>query len=224
MDNKIKSSIFEEYGKIYSDILKTMYPAKNSSGFPERNLSVNFAKACERVAVQNRSKVYTWYEFQFGEKNNRNVDAVILNPKSKDLIIVESKRYSIPFKKIKDVGKDIRRIKDLLNELCDENRGDSPRIKLDEHWHFYGVILADVWTETKPKEKVLACYQEGEKDLSSENSFLNKYRNELVLQQSLPGLYYSTKHIKYNGEESKYWLVSFMWELRDEDISKNFNE
>lgn len=213
MDNKVKSRIFEEYGKIYSDILAVMYPAKNSSGFPERNLSVNFAKACERVAVQNKSKVYAWYEFQFGEKNNRNVDAVILNPKSKDLLIVESKRYSHPAKKIKEVGKDIERVNRLYEELIDENINGIERIKMKNCHHVYGVILADVWTETKTKEGILACYLEGERDSLSEYSFLNTYKSELGLQKPLQGLYYSTKNIVIGKTESNYWLVSFMWEL-----------
>nr|MCR5719802.1 hypothetical protein [Lachnospiraceae bacterium] len=57
--------IMEEYKQIYEKIFKTMYPAKNSTGFPERNLSANYSKAYETV----NTNAITWFEFQFGPKN-----------------------------------------------------------------------------------------------------------------------------------------------------------
>lgn len=48
MDNI--NDVFGEYQGIYKKILGSFYPAKNSTGFQERNLSVNLSKAYEKVA------------------------------------------------------------------------------------------------------------------------------------------------------------------------------
>jgi hypothetical protein len=39
------NEIFDTYQKRYESILAILYPAKNNTGFTERNLSVNFANA-----------------------------------------------------------------------------------------------------------------------------------------------------------------------------------
>ena len=74
--------VFENYRNNYQRILSLLYPSKNSTGFTERNLSVNFANAYERV----NSSAITWFEFQFGENNNLHYDAVIIDPKNKRLL------------------------------------------------------------------------------------------------------------------------------------------
>lgn len=68
--------VFENYRYNYQRIFSILYPSKNSTGFTERNLSVNFANAYERI---NPSAI-TWFEFQFGENNNLHYDAVIIDP------------------------------------------------------------------------------------------------------------------------------------------------
>ena len=95
--------VFENYRNNYQRILSLLYPSKNSTGFTERNLSVNFANAYERV----NSSAITWFEFQFGENNNLHYDAVIIDPKNKRLLLIESKRFSNPHQKIASVGADI---------------------------------------------------------------------------------------------------------------------
>ncbi len=80
VDKKFEK-IFENYKKRYESILDVLYPAKNSTGFTERNLSVNFANAY----VQDHPGSVTWYEFQFGEKNNLHLDAIIVNKEQKEI-------------------------------------------------------------------------------------------------------------------------------------------
>ena len=162
MDNEQMKSVFELYAEEYRNIFGMMYPAKNSTGFPERNLSVNFARAFEKMAKSNKQRCGAWYEFQFGEKNNLHVDAIILNPDAKEMLIIESKRFSNPVKKIEEVKEDITRIPKLYNELKQENRIDMPIIK-----KCYGVILADVWDETDVKKDILESYLAGMKDYNS---------------------------------------------------------
>lgn len=91
-----KVDVFEKYKKNYDRIFKVIYPAKNSTGFPERNLSVNFAKAYENVF----DNTVTWYELQFGIKNNRHIDAVIIDIKNKRIIFINQKDLAIHQKKL----------------------------------------------------------------------------------------------------------------------------
>lgn len=64
--------VFENYRYNYQRIFSILYPSKNSTGFTERNLSVNFANAYERI---NPSAI-TWFEFQFGENNNLHLSLI----------------------------------------------------------------------------------------------------------------------------------------------------
>ena len=73
-DERFKT-VFSEFRQNYIDILNVLYPSKNSTGFTERNLSVNFAKAYEQIVPT----AHTWYEFQFGTKNNLHFDAIIVD-------------------------------------------------------------------------------------------------------------------------------------------------
>lgn len=88
--------VFEKYRYNYQRIFSVLYPSKNSTGFTERNLSANFANAYEQISPS----AITWFEFQFGEKNNLHYDAVIIDPENKKLLLIESKRFSNLRKKI----------------------------------------------------------------------------------------------------------------------------
>ena len=57
-------SIFNLYKSRYLRIFEKIYPARNSTGFPERNLSVNFTKAYETYYLN--CYVISWFELQFG--------------------------------------------------------------------------------------------------------------------------------------------------------------
>ena len=170
MDYDQMKSIFKFYGDEYRNILELMYPAKNSTGFPERNLSVNFSRAYEKMVQSQSQRCCAWYEFQFGDKNNLHVDAIILNPDAGELLIIESKRFSNPPKKIEEVKEDITRIPQLINELKQENRINMSIVNKS-----YGVILADVWDETCTKKDILDSYKVGMKDCNSIESFAKKY-------------------------------------------------
>lgn len=109
-------AVFENYRYNYQRIFSLLYPSKNSTGFTERNLSVNFANAYERI---NPSAI-TWFEFQFGENNNLHYDAVIIDTENKRLLLIESKRFSNPHTKIASIANDIDRIQNVkINYLHD---------------------------------------------------------------------------------------------------------
>ena len=206
--------IFFEYGKLYANLLEKIYPAKNSTGFAERNLSVNFAKAYERMAEGNNQEVYTWYEFQFGDKNNLHVDAVIINESSKELIIIESKRYNNPQEKIKEVGKDIYRIQELVDELKRENAEGIYRIKLDQMVKCQGIILADVWTETDAKREILEAYKKGIENPRDSEAFLKKYERKLGIDGGELEVQYDVQSFKTIDAVKNYNLVSFWWNIK----------
>ena len=199
-------SVFEAYGEIYRNILNNIYPAKNSTGFPERNLSVNFTKAYEMIAAQKGQNAFSWFEFQFGNSNNLHVDAVLINKTTNELYVIESKRFSNPTSKMKEIGEDIDRVHSFVEELRGENLQDKFRIKLDDFEHIYGVILADVWTETPLKEEILQAYKDG--------TLLERYADEIKHEREIDPVSYYVQNFCDNVDVQRYNLVSFMWELR----------
>ena len=136
--------ILKKYRENYCRIFERIYPSKGSTGFTERNLSVNFAKAYESVHKDS----ITWYEFQFGYKNSQHYDAIIVDPKGKELVVIESKRFSNVYKKLKEGSKDIDRIRKVATEYFKDFIDRIPDLK---EYSIKGVILADVWTETALK-------------------------------------------------------------------------
>ena len=196
MLNNHLDRVFEHYKTNYEKIFNVLYPAKNSTGFTERNLSVNFCKAYETV-YQNS---ITWYEFQFGEKNNLHYDALIIDPKSKVVLLIESKRFSNTNKKLIEVRSDINRICESINLY----RSDFDRIDNFDAYKVVGVILADVWTENALKKDILKSFRD--------NSFLTRFSMPSV---SSP-LYYVTDFDsteKYPVIRDTYHLTSLVWEI-----------
>ncbi|MCM1523475.1 MAG: hypothetical protein NC120_03360 [Ruminococcus sp.] len=210
MDIDRQDAVFKRYGSIYETILSNVYPAKNSTGFPERNLSVNFSKAYEASARIADETAFSWFELQFGENNRFHADAVIINKTVGDMLIVESKRFSDPAKKIKEIAEDIERIHDLITELKSENDCGILRIDMSKINRCYGVILADVWTETQLKKDILDSYSSGVQDPESEVSFLNKFCGDFIQDRKFSNLSYNVYNVK---EIRSYNLVSFLWQV-----------
>lgn len=216
MDTKRQRDLFEQYGGIYKTILSKMYPAKNNTGFPERNLSVNFSKAYETVASNADETAISWFEMQFGEKNNLHVDAVIINETVGEMLVVESKRFNRPLKKAEEIVNDIGRIYSFISELQSEEKA---RIDLSKINHCYGAILADVWTETDIKNDIFQSYKAGEQDPYSANSFLNKYCKKALNGREFPNLFYNVINMEEvfirDYKYGKYNLVSFLWQITE---------
>ncbi|MCI7773417.1 MAG: hypothetical protein MR514_06100, partial [Succinivibrio sp.] len=105
MELEALESIFNLYKSRYLRIFEKIYPARNSTGFPERNLSVNFTKAYE--TYYSNCDVISWFELQFGENDNYHLDAVVANYTTKEIFLVEAKRFSNPAKKKEEIKEDI---------------------------------------------------------------------------------------------------------------------
>ena len=66
----------------YSTIFQQYYPAHDSTGFTERNLSVNFVEALlENLQVKD---AFAWYEAPLPGKHEH-IDAVLFDPSSKSV-------------------------------------------------------------------------------------------------------------------------------------------
>ena len=192
---KSLDDVFGIYQNNYIKIFGLLYPSKNSTGFTERNLSVNFAKAYESM---NPSSA-TWYEFQFGDKNNLHYDAIIINPKGKEILIIESKRFSNVAKKTSEIKSDIDRINLSLSKYLHE----FDRVENNKGYSIIGVILADVWDENSAKHSILESYKN--------KSFVEDY--------SMPPIHpvYSVLDFKalgkYEWVEKNYYLLSLAWKV-----------
>lgn len=195
--------VFKEYSNIYTNIFKHLYPAKNSTGFPERNLSVNFSKAYEKVATTKNQNAISWFEFQFGKKNDLHLDAIVMNTSSNELILVESKRFNSGKKKIRQVGEDIDRIYSCIKEL--KKASQNSRIDLkNKYKKVYGVVLADVWPETRLKKSILNAFQT--------KCFLTNFSTIINSTNKISGEKYY--NCTFNLNNFPYHLVSFMWKIQ----------
>ena len=132
--------VFCLYKEYYVEILKCIWPSMDSNGFQERNLTVNFTNAYKEIAKKNDNSVIVWFEFQCGESGNKHVDALLMNTTSKEIFIIEAKRYNNVNQKIRSVARDVKRIQDFF---CDKNKLVSRLGDISEY-QLYGMILADV--------------------------------------------------------------------------------
>ena len=106
--------VFCLYKEYYVEILKCIWPSIDSNGFQERNLTVNFTNAYKEIAKKNDNSVIVWFEFQCGESGNKHVDALFMTTTSKEIFIIEAKRYNNVNQKVKSVAWDVKRIQEFF--------------------------------------------------------------------------------------------------------------
>lgn len=145
---------FEAYHNRYKIMLEKYYPAHGSTGFTERNQSTNFAEAIKTIYPSS----FTWYEAPIGERSREHIDAVVFLPEINSIVLIESKRFSNPDQKLYSMLKDILR-------LCDKQTAESICKGLEGNYkkcgeNIFGVILADVWQETKKKRLIYESWGE----------------------------------------------------------------
>ena len=98
---------------------------------------------------------------------------------------------------MKEISKDIKRKHSLVAELKTEGR-----IEMDKIRKCYGVVLADVWTETDIKKQILESYKAGQENPQDKESFINRYFPDF----KLPNLQYDMRDI---SEIENYYLLSY---------------
>lgn len=202
------AKVLQRYKENYCRIFERIYPSKNGTGFTERNLSVNFAKAYESVYED----AITWYEFQFGEKNNLHYDAIIINPKNKEIVVIESKRFSHVHKKAREVGEDIERVRNFITEYFKEFVERIPDL---QEYSVKGVILADVWTETALKIDVKESFCQatfGQRYLTGFLKADSWFANGKYFCENFADI--KTSSIRENNTISTdYYLLGMIWDV-----------
>ena len=201
--------VLQRYKENYCRIFEKLYPSHGSTGFTERNLSVNFAKAYESISPD----AVTWYEVQFGPKNNLHYDTMIINPTKKEIVIVESKRLSHVKKKVGEIGEDIQRIREFKTKHLAEFTDRIPDL---QDYSVVGVILADIWTEGDLKPAV--------KDSFCKKTFGQLHLPQLFEDASwfLEGQYFckgfadiNTPNLERgNTIPTNYYLVGMIWDVK----------
>jgi hypothetical protein len=204
--------VLQRYKENYCRIFESIYPSMGSTGFTERNLSVNFAKAYESVHKDS----ITWYEFPFDKDRKLHYDALIINPTEKEIVIVESKRFSDTDKKVKEVGEDVNRIHEFQTTYRHEFIDRIPAL---EEYSVVGVILADVWTEKRAKSILKQSFEN--------KTFLHDYQDKLLIGECpdtwfINGRYFCENFtdikpsLVYNNAciQEQYHLVGMIWDVR----------
>ena len=180
--------VFENFKKEYDHILGSFYPSLGSTGFQERNLTTNFAKAYEKTF--DKDDVIVWFELQFGEENNNHFECLIINKTKRQIILIESKRFVSAESKKSSVEKDIKRINDYIKN--DYKTDD--RFKKYRKYDVYGLILADIWKESDPKKQIF-------KDFKNKRIFGS-------------GDYFAVD-FKIKKCKAKYALLAYMWNTKN---------
>ncbi len=225
-NNKLQNSFqyreqaFKAYSKIYTELLSKFYPAKGSTGFPERNLSVNFSKAYEKVASEDN--IFTWFELQIGERSNEHLDAMIINFSTREILLIEAKRYSNPVKKVQEIIDDVRRmsITDWAQELT-TGRGTAGKLmgKMDiSTFNIYGIVLADIWLEGNTKKSISDLYMKASVEVSGQDFLARLFNccNKDETLSDLPilhDLYVESPFGLGEAGIESYQLVSLSWKI-----------
>ncbi len=214
--NLIHENVFKKYQSIYEDILTKIYPSKGSTGFTERNLSVNFSKAYEKLANKNELCAYTWFEFQFGDNNNNHLDAFIINDKTQEIFIIESKRYKSKRKR-ESIFSDIQRMPLFISDIKGRIDFNIDNINRSDY-KYYGIILADVWTETPSKRKICNTYQKNPK--MNKDTLCNFFKKDKDSLDFMDDKIYCKEQSFANTKnvpdciKQNYHLVSMWWQFK----------
>ena len=217
--------VFDEYERRYERLFHSIYPSRNSTGFPERNLTVNLCHAFEHDAT-------ALFEMQFGSSNREHLDGVLLSDRlenDRELALIESKRFKSP-SAVETIGKDIGRIYRCFYELKKENLvPETRRIDMSSVRTVFGCELADVWVENRFKDTVCESYRNG--------TFLDVFKKDifagiasglrldpweaprvadLIIKQVERTIQYDVRGGLSPQWPHDYYLVSFFWVIEDE--------
>lgn len=135
--NELISRTFETTCQSYKHILENYYPAHDSNGFTERNLTFNFS---HNYLSENKEAII-WQECPL--KDGKHFDTLIIDDQKNSIVIVEAKRLNSEGK-LNEIVNDFDRIVKFNNEigLKGERR----------NYDIYGLLLIDVWVSKKRGE------------------------------------------------------------------------
>lgn len=224
MEYTYKREVLKAYQRNYEKILNIFYPSKKSTGFTERNLTVNFSKAYEAVAGAVGDVCCSWFELPVNVNGKDHVDVIIINITQKEILLIEAKRYMDLQKKVLEVIEDTERINtiDWIRELTDErsNGGERPVLQYIEDYKIFGVILADLWIEKENQQVIYELYQkksgmtDSKEFLEELQQFRKSVKEGLCLKDfcvDRPVDVNTTRDVKIDYIKTTYKLLSFSW-------------
>ena len=143
----------------YSRMLDTYYPAFETTGFTERNLTFNF---CHEALCLNE-KLIVWQEVPLSDKE-QHLDSIIFDDVNKSIYIVEAKRLGAEGA-ISSIKNDMERLEDLSTQWKKIRGVDDYYVPERKNYKKYFVILVDLWAPHKSTEDSV-------KNLKKYNSFI----------------------------------------------------
>jgi hypothetical protein len=159
---RIAKTAFENMAIEYTQLLDRFYPAKDSSGFTERNLTYRFCKTFEAALVQsNVGACFSWMEFPLTKQKKENgkrvsaphLDSVIFvfHDDQISVVYIEAKRITENNydQKYDSIISDIRRMKSESNRasVLEQVYHKASLSQKNE----YICFAADVWIGNKKR-------------------------------------------------------------------------
>lgn len=224
MEKTRLDSVADAYSKRYSDILNKIWPTMGSNGFNEHNQTVNFMIAYETVAKKNNEQISTWYEFQIsnGKKRNNRIDGLIINHTTKELYLIESKRFYL--NNMNDtrhqLGNDFVRIEKLdLNSRFDDEGLFNNNESIAEY-KVFGILLFDLWTETKAQKDLLKEWKDVCKSPSSKSLFDFFDSFDIKIERDDRDLLPIEKEVRcdrWENDKYSYYLGTLIWKKSNKE-------
>ena len=136
---KMIETILKRMQARYSRMLDTYYPAFETTGFTERNLTFNF---CQEALCLNENMI-VWQEVPLSDKE-QHLDSIIFDDVSKSIYIIEAKRLGAEGA-IHSIENDMDRLQKLSTEWKKIRGIDDCYVPERKNYKKYFVILVDLW-------------------------------------------------------------------------------
>jgi hypothetical protein len=147
---KLNVLIIESFNKVierYNSIFSQYYPAHDSTGFTERNLTCNFAESLKYYLGEES---FIWYESPVNPKNKKeHIDAVVFSKKHNSVLLIETKRLGQTVNsKIVSLKKDIDRVDSEINNYIDNISYITNNLNWkDKSTNIFVLFICDYWFE-----------------------------------------------------------------------------
>jgi hypothetical protein len=185
IENVFQNGFKDRYDKIF----KQYYPAHDSTGFTERNLTCNYAEAL--IQTLNDENAFVWYEAPLprqGENKMKcqHIDAVVFSEKYNSVFFIEAKRLGDrPTNKIQAVIKDLNRLLPINGAEGFEDSENRKHILKEWGWkdksdymgdfNQYVICISDFWlNENSSIDQVEVLLTE------MKDSFKHRLKNTLL--------------------------------------------
>ncbi len=136
---KMIETILNRMQARYSQMLDTYYPAFDTTGFTERNLTFNF---CHEALCLNENMI-AWQEVPLSDKE-QHLDSIIFDDVNKSIYIVEAKRLGAEGA-IGSIESDMKRLDGLSTDWKKIRGVDDYYVPERKNYKKYFVILVDLW-------------------------------------------------------------------------------